>query len=96
MTCVADMDTILEASRRGARLRWPGIHGQSQKQDVPSVFSVGGWFDLPLLFALNLDLAFGLQPYRKALPDYNPTSFLISARNVSRCATAQASSLGNR
>ena len=27
---------------------------------------------------------------------YNPTSVLISARNVSRCSAAQASSLGNR
>ena len=36
------------------------------------------------------------QPSRKAPPDYSPTRVRISARNISRCAAAQASSRGNK
>jgi len=41
--------------------------------------------------------AFLACPARHAVMlDYNPTSVLISARKVSRCSPAQASSRGNR
>ena len=45
----------------------------------------GFGFDSSLVFTLNL------QPSWNVLSDYSPTSFLISARNESRCSTAQAS-----
>jgi hypothetical protein len=45
------------------------------------------------LFALNLDLSL---PLSEVLSDYSPTSVLISARKVSCCSAAQASSRGNK